>query len=84
MQARKLRDALEDRGLVVLDVAASHTKAREMYVYLHGPAGQWVDGEAEQLIASVPGVQSVKPSKRSEVIFVVTVQSPHDGEGREQ
>ena len=82
MRPLTLRDELEKQGLVVLDVAASHAKRNQLIVYLHGPAGQWVEGHAQTVISSVPGVVSVTKSQRSDVIFVVSVETPDRDERR--
>jgi hypothetical protein len=59
LEPRKLRSELEMRGLQVLS--------------LHGNAGQWRDGAAQMLIASVPGVSRVIESAQSSSILLVTM-----------
>ena len=45
-----------------------------LVVYLHGNAGQWVDGGALGKIAAVPGVMAVSESVQSPSILLVRVE----------
>jgi hypothetical protein len=69
-----LRSELEARGLILLAVSAQD--AERFTVYLHGAAAQWVNGEAQLLAASVPGVVEVRESSQSPSILLVRMQTP--------
>ena len=73
MDPQKLRRELQSRGLEVLTVGIHHADPDVLVVYLHGNAGQWRDGAAQMLIASVPGVSQVIESAQSSAILLVTV-----------
>jgi hypothetical protein len=49
-----------------------------LVVYLHGNAGQWVDGGAINKVAAVPGVKAVSESVQSPSILLVRVDYPTD------
>jgi hypothetical protein len=70
----EFRNQLEERGLVILDVAAQRSHPSVFVVYLHGNAGQWVDGLALKMISEVPGVASVKEAERTPTILVVEMR----------
>jgi hypothetical protein len=78
---RRLRTELESRGLTVLGVSQHRLNPEVLVVYLHGNAGQWLDGTARRVIASVPGVLTVTESVQSPCILLVRLQ-PTDGEGQ--
>jgi hypothetical protein len=73
LEPRKLRSELEMRGLQVLSVGRHQGDSDVLVVYLHGNAGQWRDGAAQMLIASVPGVSRVIESAQSSSILLVTM-----------
>ena len=73
MEPQTLRRELESRGLELLSVGRHHHDPDVLVVYLHGNAGQWRDGAARVLIASVPGVSRVIESAQSTAILLVTV-----------
>jgi hypothetical protein len=80
MEPQGLRTELESRGLTVLGVGQHRQSPEILVVYLHGNAGQWVDGAARRVIASVPGVATVAESVQSPSILLVRLQ-PIDGDG---
>lgn len=65
------------KGLVVLGVVRSEPGV--LVVYLHGAAGQWVDGLARSMIRAVPGVAWALTSEQSEAIVLVGLRN---GPGR--
>lgn len=69
-----LRAELEAAGLVLLGVGQHRGNPDVLVVYLHGNAGQWVNGGALDKIASVPGVLAVTESVQSPAILLVRVQ----------
>jgi hypothetical protein len=69
-----LQTELQARGLVVLGVGQHRANPEVLVVYLHGNAGQWVDGVARRLIARVPGVLAVSDSVQSPTIILVRVR----------
>jgi hypothetical protein len=73
MEPDLLRKELELRGLVLLGVGIHHANSEVLVVWLHGNAGQWVDGFAMEVIAEVPGVLSVSESVRTPSILLVHV-----------
>jgi len=74
MEANLLQAELHKRGLVVLGVGQHRANPEVLVVYLHGNAGQWVDGLARRLIARVPGVLAVTDSVQTPAILLVRVQ----------
>jgi hypothetical protein len=72
----ELRDELESSGLVLLGVGQHRSNPDVLVVYLHGNAGQWVDGSALNKIAAVPGVLAVTESVQSPSILLVRVEFP--------
>jgi len=74
MEPQRLRSELERRGLELLGVGQHHTNPDVLVVYLHGNAGQWLDGAARILIAAVPGVVKVTESIQSPAILLVRVK----------
>jgi hypothetical protein len=81
MEPHRLRRELEGRGLELLGVGRHHSHPDILVVYLHGNAGQWRDGAARLLIASVPGVLTVTESPQSPAILLVRVDLGTDPEG---
>jgi hypothetical protein len=81
MEPHRLRRELEGRGLELLGVGQHHTNPEVLVVYLHGNAGQWRDGAARLLIASVPGVLTVTESLQSPAILLVRVDPAAVPEG---
>ncbi len=73
MEPRKLRLELENRGLSILGVTWDDADPEVLVVYLHGNAGQWRDGAARLLVATVPGVRAVSESPGSAAILLVDV-----------
>jgi hypothetical protein len=73
MEPQRLRSELEARGLELLGVGKHHANPEVLVVYLHGNAGQWRDGVARTLIASVPGVVTVTESIQSPAILLVRI-----------
>ncbi len=69
-----LREKLETAGLVLLGVGQHRGNPDVLVVYLHGNAGQWVDGAALTKVAAVPGVLAVSESVQSPSILLVRVQ----------
>ncbi len=76
MEPDQLRDALRARRLFVLAVSRHPTDAQAFVVYLHGNAGQFVDGYARRLIAQVPGVLSARESIQTPAILLVRTAAP--------
>ena len=74
----ELRVELETSGLVLLGVGQHRGNPDVLVVYLHGNAGQWVDGNAMNKIAAVPGVLAVSESVQSPSILLVRVQFSPD------
>jgi hypothetical protein len=70
----ELRAELESVGLVLLGVGQHRGNPDVLVVYLHGNAGQWVDGGALSKVAAVPGVVAVSESVHSPAILLVLVQ----------
>ena len=70
----ELRQELEAAGLVLLGVGQHRGNPDVLVVYLHGNAGQWLDGAAISKVASVPGVVAVSESVHSPTILLVRVQ----------
>ncbi|MBT0771249.1 hypothetical protein KIH74_20080 [Kineosporia sp. J2-2] len=68
--------ALQERGLVVLAVGEHRANPEVLTVYLNGPSGQWANGTARDLIASVPGVIAVTESVPTPTILLVRVTPP--------
>jgi len=66
--------ALNERGLVLLEVCEHRANPEVLAVYLHGPAGQWAHGYARDLIADVPGVVAVTESVSTPTILLVRVR----------
>jgi hypothetical protein len=76
----ELRRELEATGLVLLGVGQHRGNPDVLVVYLHGNAGQWVDGRALGTIAAVQGVLAVSESVQSPSILLVKVDTvDHDG-----
>jgi hypothetical protein len=73
MEPQTLAKALRTRGLVILAVTRHRVVPDVLVVYLHGNAGQWVDGTALGLMADVPGVVSVSESVQTPSIVLVRV-----------
>jgi hypothetical protein len=73
-----LREELEAAGLVLLGVGQHRGNPDVLVVYLHGNAGQWVDGGAITKVAAVPGVKAVSESVQSPSILLVRVDYPTD------
>lgn len=73
-----LREELEAAGLVLLGVGQHRGNPDVLVVYLHGNAGQWVDGRALGKIAAVPGVKAVSESVQSPSILLVRVEYAGD------
>lgn len=71
MAPEALHHELQRLGLTVLGVGQHRRDPRRLCVYLHGNDGQWVHGAAKRLIASVPGVVSVRDSDQTPTILVV-------------
>jgi hypothetical protein len=71
MEPQTLSRELQARGLELLGVGRHATNPEVLVVYLHGNAGQWQDGTARMLIASVPGVITVTESLQSPAILLV-------------
>jgi hypothetical protein len=69
-----LREELEAAGLVLLGVGQHRGNPDVLVVYLHGNAGQWVNGGALGKIAAVPGVMAVSESVQSPSILLVRVE----------
>ena len=69
-----LREELEAAGLVLLGVGQHRGNPDVLVVYLHGHAGQWVNGGAVGKIAAVPGVMAVSESVQSPTILLVRVE----------
>jgi len=69
-----LRIELESAGLVLLGVGQHRGNPDVLVVYLHGNAGQWVDGGALGKVAAVPGVVAVTESVQSPAILLVRVE----------
>ena len=74
MGPQELRVELESSGLVLLGVGQHRGNPDVLVVYLHGNAGQWVDGTALNKIAAVPGVLAVTESVQSPSILLVRVE----------
>jgi hypothetical protein len=74
MDPRRLRTELESRGLTILGVGQHRLNPEVLIVYLHGNDGQWLDGAAQRVIASVPGVQTVTESVQTPSIILVRLQ----------
>ena len=70
----ELQAELEAVGLVLLGVGQHRRNPDVLVVYLHGNAGQWVDGRAVDKVASIPGVVAVTESVHSPAILLVRVQ----------
>jgi hypothetical protein len=79
IEPRGLRTELESRGLTVLGVGQHRLSPEVLVVYLHGNAGQWLDGAARRVIASVPGVVTVTESVQSPAILLVRIEQSHTG-----
>ncbi|HST81043.1 MAG TPA: hypothetical protein VLL08_04855 [Kineosporiaceae bacterium] len=71
----ELRRELEAAGLVLLGVGQHRGNPDVLVVYLHGNAGQWVDGRALGKIAAVSGVLAVSESVQSPSILLVKVDT---------
>ncbi len=63
--------ALSVRGLHPLAVAAHRNDPSVLTVYLHGPAGDWVHGEALDVVKSVEGVAAAHEDVRTPTIILV-------------
>jgi hypothetical protein len=74
VDAHDLRREVERRGLVVLGVGQHRANALLLVVYLHGNEGQWANGYARSLIASIPGVISATDSVQSPAVVLVRVE----------
>jgi hypothetical protein len=74
MTPNDLREELEAAGLVLLGVGQHRGNPDVLVVYLHGNAGQWVDGAARGKIAAIPGVMAVSESVQSPSILLVRVE----------
>ena len=72
----ELQAELEAVGLVLLGVGQHRRNPDVLVVYLHGNAGQWVDGTATDRIAALPGVLAVTESVHSPSIVLVRVDRP--------
>jgi hypothetical protein len=75
MEPETLREELERRGLTILGVGQHRTNPEVLVVYLHGNSGQWVDGAARRIVATVPGVATVTDSVQSPTILLVRTQA---------
>src|SRR4051812_10333989 len=80
MEPGVLAKELRERGLVILAVAEHRDAEDVLVVYLHGNAGQWVDGIALMTVADVPGVLSVIESVQTPSILLVQVQPMTGGD----
>ncbi len=69
----ELRRELEAAGLVLLGVGQHRGNPDVLVVYLHGNAGQWVNGQALGKVAAIPGVSAVAESVKSPSILLVKV-----------
>ena len=74
MDPQSLRSELENRGLTVLGVGQHRSNPEVLIVYLHGNEGQWIDGKARRVVASVPGVVTVVDSVQSPTILLVRTE----------
>jgi hypothetical protein len=75
VDAEDLRRELEVRELVLLGVARHASRPEVRVVYLHGNAGQWMNGAALQVIQDVPGVLDAVASVQSPLIILVRVST---------
>jgi hypothetical protein len=64
---------LRKRDLTLLAVIRDPVMWDVLVVYLHGNAGQWVDGAAVRVVSDVPGVVSVAESLQTPSILLVRV-----------
>lgn len=78
MTPYQLRRELEAAGLIILDVTRHVRDDNVAVVYLHGAAGQWVNGYAVSVAAAVPGVKSAIASLRTPAIILVLLESGND------
>ena len=74
MHHEELSRELRARGLVLLGVSQYRSNPDAFVVYLHGNAGQWIDGTALCLVAQTPGVVAVTESVQSPSILLVCVE----------
>lgn len=79
MEAEVLAKELRARGLVILAVTPHRSAADVLVVYLHGNAGQWVNGEALMTAADVPGVLAIVESVQTPSILLVRMESTTGG-----
>lgn len=73
-----LNRELQTRGLVILGIGRHRTDPDVLFVYLHGNQGQWVEGQALELVAEVPGVAAVTESIQSPTILLVRTDPAHE------
>ena len=74
LTAQVLAKELGSRGVVILAVTRHRTLPDVLVVYLHGNAGQWVDGTAVRRVGRVPGVVAVSESVPTPTILLVRVR----------
>jgi hypothetical protein len=69
--ATELHRTLVEHGVVVLAVIADRTEAGWFTVYLHGPAGNYQQTTALEVLRRLPGVSEVRVSDWSSDILRV-------------
>jgi hypothetical protein len=74
MTTEALTKELRSRGVVTLAVSPHRSLPDVLVVYLHGNAGQWVDGAAARQVARIPGVVAVSESVPTPTILLVRIQ----------
>jgi hypothetical protein len=67
------------RGVVILGTGEHRANPATLVVWLHGPAGQWIDGVARLVVAGIPGVASVVDSVQTPTILLVRVELIESG-----
>ena len=73
MEIEALAIELRRRDLAILAVCHHPTAPDVLTVYLHGNAGQWVNGMAMMTAADIPGVLSVVASAQTPSILLLRV-----------
>jgi hypothetical protein len=62
------------RGLEILGTGEYKANRELLVIWLHGNAGQWVDGLARRIVAGIPGVVNVVDSVQTPTILFVRIE----------
>ena len=76
LRAAHLHDALVAQGIELLTISHSCVQPNLLLVFLHGNAGQWVEGGALRKIKRIPGVVTAANSRDTQTIVLVDYNAP--------